>query len=153
MCSSTTKVLYIRQYAKHWVVHISVYTTAKDCKARWYSEKIHTNIAEINTFGHYHTIVPRLPKSEWINWRKPVSVVNSQVIMAGTSSRLHFRNGSPIRERVAGGHCCTSKVAGEASANRIKKKPVVLNNSWATDYQLGNVALFFKVLNTIFLFL
>ena len=86
MCSSTPKVQHTRRYARHWAVHTSVSTTASDCKARWYSEKIHTGIVATNTSGHYLIQVPRPPKSEWISWRKPVSAANLQAIMAGASS-------------------------------------------------------------------
>ena len=86
MFSSTPKVLHTRQYARHWAVHTSVSTTASDCKARWYSVKIPTDIAATNTSGHYHIPVPKPHKSEWINWRKQVSVANLQAIMEAVLS-------------------------------------------------------------------
>ena len=85
-CSNIPKVLLTRQYAKHWAVHTSGSTTASDCKAKWYSEKIHTGTVATNTSGHYPIQVPRPPQSEWICWRKPVSAASSQAIMAGASS-------------------------------------------------------------------
>ena len=86
MYSSTPKVLHTRQYARHWAVHTSVSTTASDCKVKWYSERIPTDIVATNTSGHSHTPVPRPPRNEWINWRKPVSAASSQVTMAAASS-------------------------------------------------------------------
>ena len=60
--------------------------TANDYKAKWYLVRIPMVIVATNTSGHYHTPVPRLHRSEWINWRKPVSAANSQATMAATSS-------------------------------------------------------------------
>lgn len=34
-------------------MHTSVFTIANDCKAGWYSERIHTDIVATNTSGHY----------------------------------------------------------------------------------------------------
>lgn len=55
-------------------------------------------------FGHYHTQVPRPHRNEWINWRKPVSAVNSRATMAAASSssathpkRKHYLNKSVKR--------------------------------------------------------
>lgn len=67
MCSGTPKALHTRQYAKHWAVHTSVFITANDCKAKWYSEKTPTDIVATNTSGHYHTPVPKPHRNEWIN--------------------------------------------------------------------------------------
>lgn len=86
MCSGTPKVLHTRQYAKHWAVHTSVFITANDCKAKWYSEKTPTDIVATNTSGLSHTPVPRPPRNEWINWRKPVSAASSRATMAAASS-------------------------------------------------------------------
>ena len=86
MCSTTPKVQHTRQYARHWVVHTSVSTTVNDCKARWYSARTLTDIVATNTSGHYHIPVPRLPRNEWISWRKLVSAANSQATMVGASS-------------------------------------------------------------------
>ena len=86
MYSSTPKVLHTRLYAKHWAVHTSVFTTASDCKARWYLVRIPTSIVATNTSGHSHIPVPRQPRNEWINWRKPVSAANSRDTIAVASS-------------------------------------------------------------------
>lgn len=86
MFSSTPKVLHTRQYARHWAVHTSVSTTASDCKVKWYSERIPTDIVATNTSGHSHTPVPRPHRNEWINWKKQASVANSRVTMAAASS-------------------------------------------------------------------
>ena len=51
-------------------------------KARWYLVRIPTDVVATNTSGHYLIQVPRPHRNEWINWRKPVSVANSQAIMA-----------------------------------------------------------------------
>ena len=48
--------------------NFQVSNTANDCKAKWCSEKTHTDIVATNTFGHSHTPVPRPHKSEWISW-------------------------------------------------------------------------------------
>ena len=88
MSSSTPKVLHTRQYARHWAVPISASTTASDCKAKWYSVRIHTGIVATNTSGHYLIQVPRPHRNEWINWRKLASVANSQAIVVATSSFL-----------------------------------------------------------------
>ena len=73
-------------YAKNRVVLTSVSTTAGNYKVKWYSAKTRTDIVATNTSGHYPIQVPRQPKSEWINWRKPVSAASSQVTMEAASS-------------------------------------------------------------------
>ena len=64
----------------------SVFITANDCKAKWYSEKTPTDIVATNTSGHSHIPVPRPHKKEWRNWRKLVSAANSQDTMAAASN-------------------------------------------------------------------
>ena len=122
MCSSTPKVLHTRQYARHWAVHTSVSTTASDYKARWYLVRIPTDIVATNTSGHYHTPVPRQPKNEWINWRKPVSVANSQAIMAGAlSSSVTHPKPKPYTKRSVRMLSSTSGVASNTCVMSIKE--------------------------------
>lgn len=66
----------------------SVSTTANDCKTRWYTEKIHTDIVATNISDRWHMTVPRLHKNEWVNWRKQAFVANSQAIMVGCKIKL-----------------------------------------------------------------
>ena len=46
-------------------------------------------------FCHSHTPVPRPPRNEWINWRKPASATSSQVTMAAA---LNFSATLPKRK-------------------------------------------------------
>lgn len=55
-------------------------------QGKWYSEKTPTDIVATNTSGLSHTPVPRPPRNEWINWRKPVSAASSRATMAAASS-------------------------------------------------------------------
>lgn len=55
-------------------------------QGKWCSEKIPTDIVATNISGHSHTPVPRQPRNEWINWRKPVSAANSQDTMVAALS-------------------------------------------------------------------
>ena len=130
MCSSTPKVLHTRRYARHWAEPTSVSTTASDCKVKWYSERIPTDIVATNTSGHSHIPVPRPHRNEWINWRKPVSAANSRDTMAVASSSLatlpkprHYLRKSA---RMLSSHIrrgCQSKY------KQRKEKSVVLDNS------------------------
>ena len=101
----------------------------------------------INTSGHYHTIVPRPHKNEWINWRKQVSVANLQAIIVAISSSLATLPKPRPYSGASRGCYCTSKVAGKTSANRVKEKSVVLDNSWATDFAILGISLITNMSN------
>ena len=104
-------------------------------KAKWCSEKIPTDIVATNTSGRCHTPVPRQPKSEWIRYPLQTHGLQWQLHRV---PRLHSRNGSPTWTGATGGYHCSSGVASETSAECIKEKSVVLDNSWATDFIYSN---------------
>ena len=84
--------------------------------------KTHTDIVATNTSGHYPIQVPRPHRNEWISWRKPVSVANSQAIMAGAlSSSVTHPKPKPYTKRSVRMLSSTSGVASNTCVMSIKE--------------------------------